>query len=152
MEPWELADDLLLHDCDWHATRASGPGGQKRNKTHSAIQIIHRPTGVMAHANESRLQGENRAVALPHRRERGLERYPVFDQLYTLDELIDELEGADLRVVAMEGLMRHARTQRRINRLRRLGPTWGLRLLLTAVESVPSRRPSTWMVVCERRR
>lgn len=64
MEPWELADDVLLHDCDWHATRASGPGGQKRNKTHSAIQIIHRPTGVMAHANESRLQGENRAVAL----------------------------------------------------------------------------------------
>lgn len=61
---WQLSDDELVAQCDWQATRASGPGGQKRNKTHSAIRLHHRPTGIAVIANESRLQGENRALAL----------------------------------------------------------------------------------------
>jgi hypothetical protein len=64
MEYWELSDEELLKQCDWKAGRTSGPGGQARNKTHSAIDITHRPTGVTAFARESRLQGENRALAL----------------------------------------------------------------------------------------
>ncbi|MHB9026277.1 MAG: peptide chain release factor family protein [Armatimonadota bacterium] len=61
---WALNDEELLKQCDWYAGRASGPGGQKRNKTHSAIRMTHRPTGISAIANEHRLQGENRALAL----------------------------------------------------------------------------------------
>mgnify|MGYP001310516461 CR=1 FL=1 len=64
MQPWELSDEELLKECDWYAGRASGPGGQKRNKTHSAIRLIHRTTGISVIANESRLQGENRALAM----------------------------------------------------------------------------------------
>ncbi len=64
MEYWELSDEELLKQCDWKAGRTSGPGGQARNKTHSAIDIVHRPTGIIAFARESRLQGENRALAL----------------------------------------------------------------------------------------
>jgi hypothetical protein len=64
MEPWELSDEELLKECEWRAHRTSGPGGQKRNKTHSAIQIIHLPTGESATASESRMQGENRTHAL----------------------------------------------------------------------------------------
>jgi hypothetical protein len=63
-EPWELSDEELLKECEWRAHRTSGPGGQKRNKTHSAIQIIHLPTGEEAGASESRMQGENRTHAL----------------------------------------------------------------------------------------
>lgn len=61
---YALPEQDLLAQCDWYASRASGPGGQKRNKTHSAIQLTHRPTGITVHANESRLQGENRTLAM----------------------------------------------------------------------------------------
>jgi len=64
MEFWELPDNELLAQCDWYARRASGRGGQKRNKTSSAITLHHRPTGLTAIATESRLQGENRAKAM----------------------------------------------------------------------------------------
>jgi len=68
MRYWEQSDEELLHECDWYAGRASGPGGQKRNKTHSAINMIHKPTKITAIANEHRMQGENRALALKRMR------------------------------------------------------------------------------------
>jgi hypothetical protein len=44
--------------------RASGPGGQKRNKTSSAVRLRHLPSGLIIIAEESRSQHENRARAL----------------------------------------------------------------------------------------
>lgn len=64
VEYWQLSDEELLKQCDWYAGRASGPGGQKRNKTHSAINMIHTPTKITVIANEHRMQGENRHLAL----------------------------------------------------------------------------------------
>lgn len=49
--------------------RASGPGGQKRNKTSSAVRLRHRSTGLIVTASESRSQHENRARALVRLRE-----------------------------------------------------------------------------------
>jgi len=57
-------DDRLVADCDVHTYRASGPGGQHRNKTDSAVRLAHRPTGVTVTATESRSQHENRRRAL----------------------------------------------------------------------------------------
>jgi len=57
-------DDRLLAECDVHTYRASGPGGQHRNKTDSAVRLAHRPTGVTVTATESRSQHENRARAI----------------------------------------------------------------------------------------
>lgn len=44
--------------------RGSGPGGQHRNTTDSAVRIRHLPTGIVVHAAESRSQARNREVAL----------------------------------------------------------------------------------------
>ncbi len=59
-----LDDQALLAQCEVDRFRASGPGGQKRNKTDSAVRLRHRPSGLEAQAFESRSQHENRARAL----------------------------------------------------------------------------------------
>lgn len=59
-----LSDADLLAQCDIDVYRASGPGGQKRNKTSSAVRLRHGPSGLIVTAVESRSQHENRARAL----------------------------------------------------------------------------------------
>jgi hypothetical protein len=59
-----LPDDALLRQCEVETFGASGPGGQHRNKTDSAVRLRHRDTGIAAQAFESRSQHENRAHAL----------------------------------------------------------------------------------------
>ena len=54
----------LRADCDVETYRASGPGGQHRNKTESAVRITHRPTGIVRVATEHRSQLRNRELAL----------------------------------------------------------------------------------------
>jgi hypothetical protein len=56
--------DVLAAECDFRATRRSGPGGQNRNKVETAVILTHRPTGLRAEASERRTQGENRRAAL----------------------------------------------------------------------------------------
>jgi hypothetical protein len=60
----ELSDAQLLAQCAVDTYRASGPGGQKRNKTSSAVRLRHPPTGLIVIAEESRSQHENRVRAL----------------------------------------------------------------------------------------
>src|SRR5918912_2814919 len=59
-----LTDEQLLAHCAVDTYRASGPGGQKRNKTSSAVRVRHLPSGLIVIAEESRSQHENRARAL----------------------------------------------------------------------------------------
>ncbi|MBK6846762.1 MAG: peptide chain release factor-like protein [Proteobacteria bacterium] len=59
-----LSDAALLAQCEVHTYRGSGPGGQKRNKTSSAVRLHHRPTGLAAQATRTRSQHENRRSAL----------------------------------------------------------------------------------------
>lgn len=61
-----LPDHLvkLLADIDVETYRASGPGGQHRNKTESAVRMTHRPSGIVRIATEHRSQFRNRELAL----------------------------------------------------------------------------------------
>src|SRR6185369_15700392 len=65
-----LTDPQLLAQCEVDTYRASGPGGQKRNKTSSAVRLRHLPSGLSVIAEESRSQHENKARALKRLRQR----------------------------------------------------------------------------------
>ncbi|NLX14889.1 MAG: peptide chain release factor-like protein [Phycisphaerales bacterium] len=80
-----LTDVQLLDQCLIDVYRASGPGGQKRNKTSSAVRLRHQPTTLTVIAEESRSQHENKtralrrlrqAIALHLRNEMGHENSP----------------------------------------------------------------------------
>ena len=56
---------INLKDITVQAFKASGPGGQHRNKVETAIRIIHKPTGIIVTATDSKskAQNKNRAIA-----------------------------------------------------------------------------------------
>ncbi|HEV2295992.1 MAG TPA: peptide chain release factor-like protein [Tepidisphaeraceae bacterium] len=62
--PWELSDPDLVAQCRFEAYVASGPGGQKRNKTNAAVRYTHLPTRTVAVETSSRSQRENKIYAL----------------------------------------------------------------------------------------
>jgi hypothetical protein len=58
------SDDALIAQCEVDRYRASGPGGQHRNKTESAIRLRHKLTGISAIGEDSRSQSENKLHAV----------------------------------------------------------------------------------------
>lgn len=54
---------LDVREVDETTYRASGAGGQHRNKTDSAVRLVHRPTGTIVRAERSRSQHQNREAA-----------------------------------------------------------------------------------------
>ena len=63
-------------DLEWRFCRGSGAGGQHRNKTETAVQLTHRPTGVSVRCETERSQQQNKQTALAMLRARiwGAER------------------------------------------------------------------------------
>ncbi|MEO1990934.1 MAG: peptide chain release factor-like protein [Pirellulales bacterium] len=59
-----MQSEILLKQCEESHTKRSGPGGQHRNKTETAVVLTHRPTGIAAEASERRSQAANRRVAI----------------------------------------------------------------------------------------
>jgi len=60
----QLHEAAFLKTCRFDAYMASGHGGQKRNRTYSAVRLTHLPTSLKVIAEESRSQSENKLKAL----------------------------------------------------------------------------------------
>lgn len=63
----EVSDSQLQireSDCEWQACRGSGNGGQAKQKTNSAVQLWHKPTGHMVRCESQRSQHQNRQTAM----------------------------------------------------------------------------------------
>ena len=59
-----MDDEALLRTCEISTFVGGGPGGQHRNKTASAVRLVHPSTGLTVTATERRSQAQNRTTAL----------------------------------------------------------------------------------------
>ncbi|KAG8532067.1 uncharacterized protein KY384_003704 [Bacidia gigantensis] len=60
-----LPPRLTVKEADFTETflKGSGPGGQKINKTSSAVQLKHLPTGIVVKSQATRSREQNRKIA-----------------------------------------------------------------------------------------
>jgi protein subunit release factor B len=59
----EILFSVTAADCDWSYTKGTGAGGQKRNKTSSAVHCHHRPSKAHGYSEASRSQLDNKRDA-----------------------------------------------------------------------------------------
>jgi peptide chain release factor 1 len=73
-EAEEVDVEIKPDEIEINVCRASGKGGQGVNTTDSAVQIIHKPTGMIVRCADQRSQQKNRIQALTVLRSRLLDR------------------------------------------------------------------------------
>ena len=68
--PFETDPEILKKQVVIETYRSRGPGGQRKNKTETAVRLTHVPSGIVIVATENRSQSQNRSLALERLRGR----------------------------------------------------------------------------------
>ena len=59
----EILFTVTRKDCEWSYYNGTGNGGQAKNKTRSAVRVLHPPSGARGQAQESRSKLDNEKLA-----------------------------------------------------------------------------------------
>lgn len=116
--PEPSAQELVIRpeDLDIVATTGSGPGGQHRNKTASAIQLTHRPTQTRVRIESERSQHQNRELALSVLRARlwGRQQQALADarQQARRQQIGSGMRGDKRRTIRADGVVDHVTGRR----------------------------------------
>jgi protein subunit release factor B len=101
----QILFSVTANDCRWSYTRGTGAGGQKRNKTSSAVHCTHEPSGAHGYSESSRSQLDNRRDAFVK-----MTSTPEFQKWHRMEVMrrsgematIDAAVERDLRRVRLE--------------------------------------------------
>lgn len=101
----ELLFSVTAADCDWSYTRGTGKGGQKKNKTSSAVHCTHRPSGAHGYSEATRSQLDNRRDAF--RKMAESKEFKTWHKLETAKRLgqladVDEKVAREMRNIKVE--------------------------------------------------
>lgn len=102
----ELLFSVTAKDCRFDYYRGSGKGGQKRNKTESAVRCTHTNSGAMGQSDDTRSQHKNKVIAFRRMAEtrkfeawHKLEAARVTGKLAKIEEKVDRsMSPRNLRV------------------------------------------------------
>lgn len=88
---------VSIKDCEVQAYRGSGAGGQKRNKTSSAIRVVHRASGASGSCENYREQSINKQEAFRRMTNTDkfkqwvrIEAFRVTGELAEIDQKVDK--------------------------------------------------------------
>jgi len=93
----ELVFSLTRKDFEIQFFKGSGPGGQNRNKVETGVRIIHKESGAVGQAEDSREQLTNRKNALKRLADSPKFKLWLAKKLHeieigkTVEELVDEM-------------------------------------------------------------
>lgn len=85
--------DIRPEDIEMEVYRSSGAGGQKVNKTSSAVRLIHKPTGIVVSCQTQRSQYQNKDYAMKMLRSKLIE---IKEREHL--EKIDDIKGVQNQI------------------------------------------------------
>ena len=91
--PDDVEVDIRPEDIEMQVFRSSGAGGQKVNKTSSAVRLIHIPTGIVVSSQVERSQFQNKATCMMMLRSRLVEL-----KMQEHAEKISDLKGVQMKI------------------------------------------------------